>query len=75
MVCAFRVSCVWPLALRVVAHVRKFLILIGPEGDFDEEEIIKAGEAGFTAISLGEARLRTETAGVVACQNIAFMNE
>ena len=53
----------------------KFLILIGPEGDFDEEEIIKAGEAGFTAISLGEARLRTETAGVVACQNIAFMNE
>ena len=53
----------------------KFLILIGPEGDFDEDEIFKAEEAGFTALSLGEARLRTETAGVVACQNIAFMNE
>ena len=42
------------------------LMLIGPEGDFDEAEIIQAQEAGFKAVHLGEARLRTETAGIAA---------
>ena len=42
-------------------------IFIGPEGDFTEEEIIKAKNKNFTPISLGNSRLRTETAGVVAC--------
>lgn len=42
-------------------------ILIGPEGDFSPEEIQKAKELAFDAISLGENRLRTETAGLYAC--------
>lgn len=42
------------------------LILIGPEGDFTTEEINLASERNFTAVSLGNTRLRTETAGVAA---------
>ena len=42
------------------------LVLIGPEGDFSEEEISSAQDAGFVKVSLGESRLRTETAGIVA---------
>jgi 16S rRNA (uracil1498-N3)-methyltransferase len=42
------------------------LILIGPEGDFSKEELILAQEHNFKTITLGENRLRTETAGVVA---------
>ena len=41
-------------------------ILIGPEGDFSPEEITFALQNGYKAISLGEQRLRTETAAVVA---------
>ena len=43
------------------------VILIGPEGDFTPEEISAARKYGFTDVSLGDARLRTETAGIVAC--------
>lgn len=43
------------------------LILIGPEGDFSPEEIKAALDSGFVPISLGDSRLRTETAAVVAC--------
>ena len=50
-------------------------ILIGPEGDFTAEEAQLAGQHGFTAISLGAARLRTETAAMVACHSINFMNQ
>lgn len=42
------------------------LILIGPEGDFTKEEIEEALKQGFLPVILGETRLRTETAGVVA---------
>lgn len=42
------------------------IILIGPEGDFTPGEIERALEQGFVPVSLGEKRLRTETAGVVA---------
>jgi 16S rRNA (uracil1498-N3)-methyltransferase len=42
------------------------LILIGPEGDFSEEEIRLAIQAGFIAVELGENRLRSETAAVAA---------
>jgi 16S rRNA (uracil1498-N3)-methyltransferase len=42
------------------------LILIGPEGDFTATEIGLALQNGFQPVSLGETRLRTETAGVVA---------
>lgn len=51
------------------------VVLIGPEGDFSEEEVKIAREAGFIAITLGESRLRTETAGMVACHSIDFMNK
>jgi 16S rRNA (uracil1498-N3)-methyltransferase len=50
------------------------LILIGPEGDFSTEEIILSKKEGFIPISLGKSRLRTETAGVVACHTILLMN-
>ena len=44
----------------------KILLVIGPEGDFSKEELEKAAENGFRAITLGQSRLRTETAGVFA---------
>lgn len=44
----------------------KRLILIGPEGDFTKEEIVEAVQNNFLPVSLGNTRLRTETAGVVA---------
>ena len=50
-------------------------ILIGPEGDFSHEEIVESVNANFIPISLGKERLRTETAALVAVQNIAFINE
>lgn len=51
------------------------IILIGPEGDFSPEEIKLAKQNNFTEISLGESRLRTETAGVVACHTINLIND
>jgi 16S rRNA (uracil1498-N3)-methyltransferase len=51
------------------------VILIGPEGDFSEDEIKKASENGFAGVSLGNSRLRTETAGVAACHSIYFINQ
>ena len=51
------------------------LVMIGPEGDFSEKEVAMALEAGFVPVSLGESRLRTETAGVVACHTIQLINQ
>jgi len=45
----------------------KTSILIGPEGDFDISEISDCIESGYVPVSLGNSRLRTETAGIVAC--------
>jgi 16S rRNA (uracil1498-N3)-methyltransferase len=50
------------------------LVLIGPEGDFSEQEITAATDKGFNAIHLGQSRLRTETAGIIACHSIHFIN-
>jgi 16S rRNA (uracil1498-N3)-methyltransferase len=50
------------------------LILIGPEGDFSADEVNKALTAGFKPITLGPARLRTETAALVACASVNFLN-
>jgi 16S rRNA (uracil1498-N3)-methyltransferase len=50
------------------------LVLIGPEGDFRPEEVEFAKQKGFVPISLGKSRLRTETAGVVACHTINLLN-
>ena len=53
---------------------QNYLILIGPEGDFSPSEIEKAISVGFIPVSLGEARLRTETAALYACTEIALLN-
>ena len=51
------------------------LILVGPEGDFSEEEVAKAIEAGFQPVSLGKSRLRTETAALVAAHTLKLFNQ
>lgn len=51
------------------------LILIGPEGDFSPEEVELALSEGFIPVSLGDSRLRTETAGVVACHTVNLINQ
>ena len=51
------------------------LVLIGPEGDFSEEEVELAISQGFVPVSLGESRLRTETAALTACQIIHLINQ
>ena len=51
-----------------------YLILIGPEGDFTANEIDEALQNGFKAITLGESRLRTETAALEACFEVNFLN-
>lgn len=59
-------------------HYRKghnATILIGPEGDFSASEIKSALNTGFKPISLGKNRLRTETAALVACHTIVFLNQ
>ncbi|WP_296145702.1 16S rRNA (uracil(1498)-N(3))-methyltransferase [uncultured Flavobacterium sp.] len=50
-------------------------ILIGPEGDFSEKEINLALENNYIPVTLGNTRLRTETAAVVACHSVVFTNE
>ena len=50
-------------------------ILIGPEGDFSHEEIETALKKGWEQISLGDSRLRTETAAIVACHTVAMKNQ
>ena len=77
--------------IRMIAHCKSYpervkisevcrkgdnaIIMVGPEGDFSPEEIQLAMENGFKIVSLGEARLRTETAGIVACHIINLANE
>ncbi len=51
------------------------LILIGPEGDFSTKEIELAIKNNFIPVTLGTSRLRTETAAIVACHSVAFVNE
>ena len=50
-------------------------ILIGPEGDFDPEEIRTALDLGWRPVSLGDNRLRTETAALVACDTCHIINQ
>ena len=64
-----------PLLKDVIRKGEDVLVLIGPEGDFSEEEVKKAVENGFTPISLGKSRLRTETAALVACHIMNLQNQ
>jgi len=53
---------------------RSVLVLIGPEGDFSPAEIELALQHDFQSASLGPSRLRTETAGIVACHIVNLKN-
>ena len=59
----------------VVVKGHDVLILIGPEGDFSTEEVELAIKEGFVPISLGDSRLRTETAALVACHTVNLINQ
>jgi len=50
------------------------LILVGPEGDFTRDEVTLAEQNGFVSANLSEARLRTETAGIVAIHTVQLLN-
>ena len=52
-----------------------YTILIGPEGDFSVKEIEMALQHNYIPVTLGETRLRTETAAIAACHSVAFINE
>jgi 16S rRNA (uracil1498-N3)-methyltransferase len=64
-----------PLLSTVYRPNSNVLTLIGPEGDFSEEEVEWATRHGFVSVSLGESRLRTETAALTACQTIHIVNQ
>ena len=51
------------------------LVLIGPEGDFSPKEIDHALKNGFSAVSLANNRLRTETAAIISCHTINLINQ
>jgi len=59
---------------QLIHRGRSVLILIGPEGDFTPAEVNLALNSGFTGVSLSTSRLRTETAGVVACHTANLIN-
>ncbi|SHK49960.1 RsmE family RNA methyltransferase [Chryseobacterium polytrichastri] len=52
------------MELKNIPHIENITFLIGPEGDFSDKEINLLAEKGIKAVSLGNQRLRTETAGV-----------
>jgi 16S rRNA (uracil1498-N3)-methyltransferase len=54
---------------------KHYCVLVGPEGDFAPAELAQAQAEGFRPVSLGSSRLRTETAGLVACQILATVQE
>jgi len=53
----------------------QYTLLVGPEGDFTEEELSLALGAGYLPFHLGESRLRTETAGVYICAAISLITK
>ena len=52
-----------------------YVVLVGPEGDFTPDEIQAARREGFLPVTLGDFRLRTETAGIVVCHTAALVHE
>lgn len=64
-----------PLLKDALCPSEDAVVLIGPEGDFSEEEVKKAVAAGFQPISLGKSRLRTETAALVAAHTLNLLNQ
>jgi 16S rRNA (uracil1498-N3)-methyltransferase len=60
--------------INVVRPGSSYLVLVGPEGDFTTAELESAKNQNFIKVSLGESRLRTETAGVAACHILSLVN-
>ena len=50
-----------------------FTVMIGPEGDFTKEEILLSGQFNIESVKLSDQRLRTETAGIVACHMMKLL--
>lgn len=63
-----------PELRRVINPGEDVMVLIGPEGDFSEEEVALAEAHGFRGVSLGKSRLRTETAALVAVHIMNLLN-
>jgi 16S rRNA (uracil1498-N3)-methyltransferase len=60
--------------LQALDFKQSAMILVGPEGDFTSEELSKAIQSGYRPLSLGENRLRTETAGLLLAANYYMKN-
>ena len=58
----------------VARPMGEYLVVIGPEGDFSTDELNAAIAHGFRKVSLGDSRLRTETAGIVACHTLSLLH-
>ena len=58
-----------------IAPKENITVLIGPEGDFSPKEVSLAFDNNYVAISLGEQRLRTETAGIIAVHTVALKTQ
>lgn len=63
------------LLKNAIESKKQVTILIGPEGDFSTKEITLALQQNYIPVSLGNTRLRTETAAIVAAHSVAFVNE
>ena len=63
------------LMTNIVSKSDDVTMLIGPEGDFSTSEIELAIKNAYVPVSLGNNRLRTETAAVVACHTVAIINQ
>ena len=59
----------------IIKANEQYIICIGPEGDFSVSEIELALKNNFIPTSLGNSRLRTETAAIVACHTVSLINE
>jgi 16S rRNA (uracil1498-N3)-methyltransferase len=59
---------------QVALPKQKYTILIGPEGDFSPREIELALRMGYQPLTLGDTRLRTETAALTACFEVNYLN-
>jgi len=58
-----------------ITNYQNITILIGPEGDFSQDEIKKAVDNNIKEVHLGKSRLRTETAGIIACHTVNIFKE
>lgn len=63
--------CQTPHLKEVIDPSHETIVVIGPEGGYSEMEIDDSTKWGFSSVTLGEARLRTETAGIVVCSLFA----